>query len=159
MLNIGNLSRSGLAMWLWLFILSALAGILFSLAAIVQLRTRIGSIPGRHRRARDYNLLLFRQMRLLGPDPAVVARAEPLAFRQIEERCLNCHVMEHCACDLAAKAGAAEFGKCPDYCPNGPTLDTLSALKPGGEVTSAPCQTADQPHGVNLKGIDLQDHR
>ena len=77
--------------------------------------------------------LLERRMAALNLDPEELARSEPALFRGLQRLCTSRRNPMRCARDLAQ-----EFSRDPsepastdwrDYCPNGTTLNMLSALE------------------------------
>jgi hypothetical protein len=71
----------------------------------------------------DESLLLPRLMAALRLDPAVVARREPAAFRDLERVCALCDSKTRCAEELSEGDAAATF---ETYCPNALTLKALN---------------------------------
>jgi hypothetical protein len=72
----------------------------------------------------DEPLLLPRLMAALHLDPAVVARREPAAFRDLERVCALCESEKRCAEELTEGDAAAIFEA---FCPSALTLKALES--------------------------------
>jgi len=68
-------------------------------------------------------------MKALDLDPASVSVSEPLLFRKLETQCWDCESKEPCSRDLADRSADKTPWEWKDYCPNGATLNMLSALQ------------------------------
>jgi transcriptional regulator with XRE-family HTH domain len=75
--------------------------------------------------------LLPKLLRALGVDPAVLARQDPLAMRDLQRLCITCGEKRRCEHELAAGTAAQHYRS---YCPNAFTLDAL--FKAEGEQES-----------------------
>lgn len=68
--------------------------------------------------------LMPRLMTALGLDPAVIERAEPMVFRDLQRACACCSDHGRCAHDLADGTIAETYR---EYCPNAETMSALQA--------------------------------
>lgn len=75
--------------------------------------------------------LLLHQMRSRQLDPELVMLSQPVMFRQLLARCRLCESRTRCECDLNRAFTSKSW---PAYCPNGPTLNMINALR--GSVLS-----------------------
>ena len=66
--------------------------------------------------------LLPKLLRALGVDPAVLARQDHLAMRDLQRLCITCGAKRRCEHELAAGTAAQHYGS---FCPNAYTLDVL----------------------------------
>lgn len=73
--------------------------------------------------------LLERRMEALSLDPDKVLQIEPLAVRQLQQRCVNCAKLRRCALDLADEFADPGWHTWRDYCPNAATLALLNTFQ------------------------------
>lgn len=115
-------------MWLTLFTLTLVAALGLGTAAVV-LQPKSARITPTLRSASGSDLLLLQRMKALDLDPARVSVSEPLLFRRLETQCRGCESKEPCARDLAERSNDETRWEWQEYCPNGSTLNMLSALQ------------------------------
>ena len=85
--------------------------------------------------------LLERRMAALHLDPKELASTEPELFRDLQRLCTSCSTPMRCAQELAQELsrnpGEPASTEWQDYCPNGQTLNMLSALESCHRPTTA----------------------
>ncbi len=73
-------------------------------------------------------------MEALSVDPYEVAHIEPLAIRELQQRCVKCEKSGQCALDLADELADPGWQSWRDYCPNATTLTMLGTLQSCSKV-------------------------
>jgi hypothetical protein len=76
----------------------------------------------------DDRTLLAKRLAGLHLEPAALARAESVIFRDLQRVCAMCGFKYRCARDLAVEAFDPTWDGWRDYCPNAATLSAIGAL-------------------------------
>lgn len=78
--------------------------------------------------------LLFRCMDRLQIDRGVLAKDDPLLFRELQGVCALCHSKEECVRDLAQRFDDARWDRWWVYCPNSARLTMIGAMQNCGRA-------------------------